>query len=283
MDVQNNSILIPVDFSKQSFVALEQSYNLANYTRSKVILLHVIKESAPLWGLMNFKEKDDFKFKVEKKLQDIAAEVKEKTNSEVKIVVEFGKVVDSILNVARKLNVSFIFMGTSGSTDIRKKIIGSNALRIIKEARRPVITIKGKFHRNGCENIILPIDTTKQTLQKITSAVQFASLFNSKISVISVISTNNKNEIQQAEEKLTEVENKIKSYGIDANHELQVIEGDKSKIANGIIQLSHKLHGDLIIIMTQQEGDIVSFFIGSLAKELIHSSDIPIMSINPKE
>ncbi len=282
MNIQNNSILIPVDFSKQSLIALEQSYNFANYTRSKVILLHVIKESAPLWGLMNFKEKDDFKYKIEKKLQDLSIEVKNKTSCEVKIVVEFGKVVDKILDVARKLNVGYIFMGTSGSPDIRKKIIGSNALRIIKEAKRPVITIKGKFHRNGCKNIILPIDTTKQTLQKISIAIQFASLFNSNISVVSVINNKNKDVINKAEEKLMEVENTIKNYGINASHKLEIVDGDKSKIAKGIINTSHKLQGDLIIIMTQQEGDIISFFIGSLAKELIHFSDIPIMSINPK-
>lgn len=281
MNDSRNSILIPIDFSKQSLIALEQSYNLANYTRSKIILIHVVKESSPLWGLMNFKEKDDFKFKIEKKLQELSKKVQEKTNTDVKIIVEHGKVVDSILYISNKLNVNFIFMGTSGSTDIRKKIIGSNALRIIKEAKCPVVTVKGKFHRDGCKNIILPIDTTKQTLQKIANVVQFASLFNSNVSIISVISTKNQDEIKQTENKIIEVENIIKSYGLNSNHELLVVE-DKSELAKGIIKLSHKLNGDLITIMTQQENDFVSFFIGSLAKELIHSSDIPILSINPK-
>src|SRR5215212_6873757 len=34
-------ILIPIDFSKQSLTAVKQSYNLAKYTHSKLILLHV--------------------------------------------------------------------------------------------------------------------------------------------------------------------------------------------------------------------------------------------------
>ena len=37
----NQSILIPVDFSKQSLVAVGQAYNLARFTKSKIILMHV--------------------------------------------------------------------------------------------------------------------------------------------------------------------------------------------------------------------------------------------------
>ena len=35
---ENSSILIPIDFSKQSLIAIEQSYNLAKFTKSKIIV-----------------------------------------------------------------------------------------------------------------------------------------------------------------------------------------------------------------------------------------------------
>src|SRR3954469_18234455 len=38
-------ILIPIDFSKQSLAAIKQSYNLAKYTHSKLILLHVYENT----------------------------------------------------------------------------------------------------------------------------------------------------------------------------------------------------------------------------------------------
>ena len=37
---ENQSILIPVDFSKQSYIAVKQIYTLAKFTKSKLILLH---------------------------------------------------------------------------------------------------------------------------------------------------------------------------------------------------------------------------------------------------
>ncbi|GAI48842.1 unnamed protein product [marine sediment metagenome] len=56
-------------------------------------------------------------------------------------------------------------------------------------------------------------------------------------------------------------------------------------MAKNLIDFAHKVQGDLIIIMTQQKDAISEYFIGvigSFAKEIIHRSDIPVMSITPK-
>jgi hypothetical protein len=42
---ENSSILIPIDFSKQSLIAIEQSYNLAKFTKSKIIVMHASPNS----------------------------------------------------------------------------------------------------------------------------------------------------------------------------------------------------------------------------------------------
>ena len=42
---ENSSILIPIDFSKQSLIAIEQSYNLAKYTHCKIIVMHASPNS----------------------------------------------------------------------------------------------------------------------------------------------------------------------------------------------------------------------------------------------
>ena len=39
-------ILIPIDFTKQSLLAINQSYNLAKYTHSKLVLLHAYSKKS---------------------------------------------------------------------------------------------------------------------------------------------------------------------------------------------------------------------------------------------
>ena len=54
---------------------------------------------------------------------------------------------------------------------MKQRVVGSNSLRIIRECKCPVITIKGKHHREGCQNIVLPLDLTKETREKVTNAM----------------------------------------------------------------------------------------------------------------
>ena len=42
---ENSSILIPIDFSKQSILAIKQTYNLAKFTKCKLILMHADPKS----------------------------------------------------------------------------------------------------------------------------------------------------------------------------------------------------------------------------------------------
>ena len=74
---------------------------------------------------------------------------------------------EQIIDVAEMLSADLIVMGTNGTPqEVMKRVIGSNAERVVRSAHCPVITIKGKDHKNGCENIILPLDLEKQTKEK---------------------------------------------------------------------------------------------------------------------
>ena len=59
-------------------------------------------------------------------------------------------------------------------------------------------------------------------------------------------------------------------------------EDDKGGMAKSIITFAHKVNADLIAIMTQEENGISDFFLGTLAQNIIFSSDIPVLTINPK-
>ena len=48
MNQATKKILVPVDFSEQSLIALEQSYSLAKKYDAEIMLLHVIEEKGML-------------------------------------------------------------------------------------------------------------------------------------------------------------------------------------------------------------------------------------------
>ncbi len=281
MKQPKKKILVPVDFSSQSYIGLEQAYNLSKINNAQISLLHVINEASPLWSIYSDDEKQTVMDKLRDKMLEFAHKLIKDKDFKLQVLIRKGKLCDTIIRISEEHDFDFIVMGTSTADNIKKKIIGSNALRIVTEAYCPVITIKGKHFRPECNNIILPLDLTKETKEKVTNALHFARLFNAKIFVVSVVSMDDEFILKRLNTQLNQVENFITERGVECSTELIRCK-DKSK-NKCLIDYINEKQGDLIIITThQQPFGIFKYFIGSFAKEIIHGVDIPVMSIVPR-
>jgi len=179
-------------------------------------------------------------------------------------------------------------MGTNDSAErlrLDKNQFGANTSRVIRQSRIPVISINGKHHYNGCRSILLPLDLTKETRQKVTYAIEMAKLFSATIKVLSVLwDKNDKDIINQLQNQLLQVKNFIEEVNIHCQTEIVEIEEGSAGLGSTILDYARKQGDiDLVIIMTQQENRLVEFFIGSAAQQIIRQSEIPVMSIIPKD
>ena len=279
-----NLILVPIDFSEQSLIALSQSYNLARLTRAEITLIYVIDddEFTPLSFFLSSKKenKKALEKNINEKLLKVAEDAAKKSSGvKVSTMVAYGKIYEEISKAARKLKCNFIVMGTNGTTGI-KRFIGSNALRVIREAPCPVITIKGKKHRYGCKLILLPLDLTKETRQKVIKAIDLANHFSSAIRIVSVITTSDEFITNKLKRQMNQVKNFIDERDIVCTAEM--LTGDD--VAESIINYGKKINADLIMIMTQdREIKWTERFIGSSAQEVINGTDIPVLTIHPEK
>ena len=277
MAVLKNHILVPIDFSEQSIIALEQSYNLAKLTMADITLINVIESSHILPFLSKKEEDPSIEKKIIKELEKLALDITKRVGIRVSTLVVRGKVYEEIQKAAKKLKTSFIIMGTNGNTGI-KKFIGSNALRVIRESPCPVITIKGKKHRPSCKNIVLPLDLSKETKEKVNKSIEIAKLYGSTIHLVSVLTTDDEFIVNKLKRQMHQVDEFIREQIVPC-----VIEFiNNEDVGTSVIEYSKKIKADLIMIMTQQEMNWKDLmFISSSAQEVINLSDIPVLSIHP--
>src|ERR1035437_3060080 len=183
-----NEILVPIDFTEQSLIALGQSYNLAKEYNAELVLLYVIDDGNVIPSFMTGKQQTDMKKNIQKKLDALAGDIEKKTGVKVDTMIAKGKPYEKIIEVANMLGAIMIIMGHNSRKKISVRFIGSNALRVVREAECPVITIKGKHHRPGCKNIVLPLDLTKETKDKVRHAIAIAKMgtYQAAIRVVSV-------------------------------------------------------------------------------------------------
>jgi nucleotide-binding universal stress UspA family protein len=281
MSSEKRNIIVPVDFSEQSKIALSQTYNLAKMANADITLLHVIDEALFKSILHLFKNNEEHEAMIREeaisKLEEFAQEARSKSGLVFNCRVEKGKIYETVTAVAEELDAMFIVMGTAGETSIKKKFIGSNAVRVIGDAHCPVITIKGQQHRSGCDVILLPLDLSKETKEKVVKCIEIAKFFQSIVKVITIVTTSDEFLINKMERQMDQVLNFIKDHNVDCSGEF--IKGND--ISDGVLAHAQEINADLIIIMTQQELEWTEYFIGTESQQIINNSEIPVCSIRP--
>lgn len=260
---KKSSVIVPIDSTDQTVVALKQCYNLARYTNSQIVLLHAF-------------ESDETK-EVEY-MQKIADEAEKESGLPVKVEYRRGNVFTETMKLADEMNATLVVLGLTSHMSA-KNIIGNNAFKFIRESKYPVLTIRGKDHRDGCENILLPLDLTKETRQKVDKAIEFAKYFGAAIRILSVFSTKDAEYENRILAYSQQVKNYIKSKGIPCTNKSLAADD----IAKAVVEYGHKIEADLIMIMTKAELNFKEMFVGTTAQKVVDICDIPVLSLRPEQ
>jgi len=276
----NNKIIVPVDFEQQSIIALDYAKYFADLTNAEIILFHVIEESSFLKKIL--KNEDDRK-KIRKDAYNQLEELKKTfgENYNVSLKVDFGKVYDKVEDLADDIEPLFILMGKTEKPSLKKRLLGSNALHTINEADSPVVTIRGdkKPSENDKKDIILPLDLTKPVAEQVTAAIEFAKILKSEIKVITVDTKNSASYDTMLLTKMNKIKKTIENAGIVAS--TKIIDNKKTPITELINEYAVADHAHLMVIMTRDEDKIPQMFLGTNARELIQTSEIPVLSVKP--
>lgn len=282
------TILVPYDFNHQSDLALEQAVNLAKHSNCKILLLYVNETPGFLSSLFSEGRDEEMLEKINDQLDSVAARISLRSGIDTTATLQKGRIYTTINKVAEEIGAKYIVMGTrssDGDDPERKRMLGANTSRIVRSAACPVITISGSTHYEGCRAILLPMDLTKETRQKVGWAIEFAKIYGAKIRAVSALwSVNDAEIVNKLNFQIDQVKDFIEKAGIECEAEIiESPQGEKTHVPAILAYAKEKGDVDLIVVMTQQEFGIVEFFVGSQASEFIRSSEIPVASIVPKE
>jgi nucleotide-binding universal stress UspA family protein len=230
--------------------------------------------------------KKEYEDRFRSELVRIASEASKRSGITINPVISSGKEYDKILKASELLESKFIVMGLNSETiGANKNMIGSVSGRVIRRAKCPVITINNKHSYDGCRSILLPLDLTVETRQKVSNGIEVARLFGSGIKIVSVLVSPGDKAIEaQLRQQLKQAEKVVRDSGVECSAELIHKKEDHKSPACSILGYADEQGDiDLIMIMTQQETGLFELFIGSSAQEIIRRAKVPVMSIIPKE
>ena len=279
-------ILTAIDFSEISDRALRQAHSLAKALEKDLHILHVIEDSGGWFRFVSNEQQQVAEDSIREKMEDLRRRAEKHSGQSATIEVLKGKPYIKILEKAEELNAAFIVMGNRGdvSSKAENHYVGTNASKIARAAPCPVVTVSSKVTCHNLRTILLPLDLTRETRQKVTNAIEIARRFNAGIKVMSALwSKNDQIVIAKLNQIIYQVVTFIRKDGIECSGEI-VESSSAAKSAVPIILKYAEEQGDidLIMIMTQPELGVLDFFISSSALEMLKKSPFPVMSVQPK-
>lgn len=133
-------ILVPVDFSQPSELALSRACTLATTHNATITLCHVGEALNPDWVFDTSLLEREI---IEHAQQSLKTMV-ERYGARLKIKTEmrFGRPVETIVELSQKLKADLIVIGTHGYTGVKHLLLGSVAESIARHATCPVLIVR---------------------------------------------------------------------------------------------------------------------------------------------
>lgn len=277
-----SKILIPVDFSDTSMLAIKHGAFTAQLAKGNVYLLHVINiqffSSEMFLPTVNVSNQMDFEKIAQEKLLQLADQVKKEYGVNVECITKIGSPNREITDIAKEIGATLIVMGTHGYTAMEELVIGSTALKVITKAPCPTMAMNSDADHKGFNKIMLPIDTSAHSRQKVNYAMELAKKFSASVHAVALLDSGEETEKPAMELILHQIDTIAKKEGVSYHHD--VVSKVKNR-ATATVEYSAKIGADLVIIMTDQDAELSGFFLGPYSQQVIHLSKVPVICIRP--
>ncbi len=264
-----NNIIVGFDFSTGSANAVDLTIDIANKWKSDIRLVYVKKEG---------EDETPIREEIERRNAGVTHLLKD---IKLEYVIREGKVSEQLAAQAEEDEALMIVVGTHGMSGFETNWIGKNTYRTITDSPVPVLSVREDFNfRKALENIVIPLDSTTETRQKVPFATRMAKTFGSTIHLLGLYTSDSKDIKGLVNGYVEQVEKYLDKY--EVAHHTEYVDAKKNLTVT-TLEYADQINADLIVIMTEQEKALTSWLIGNYAQQMLHLSKHPILSIRPEQ
>lgn len=274
-------ILVPTDFSKIATNALDEAVNIAKKTNADIVLLHVIEEGSS--DSMNVTaeyvaedpQQQIFMLKLIKSSISKLDEIIAKSSYEgVSFYTELrmGNAFHGITKIIDDHSVDLVVMGTTGSSGIQELLVGSNAEKVVRYAKCPVLTINEKADNTSYDNIVLATGMLEKETELVKMVKEIQKQYNSQIHLLWINTPNNFERDKNTKNGLEKFAQKHDLTNYTTNIYNDVTEEE------GIVCFAADMNADLISMVTHRRTGIAHLIAGSIAEDVVNHSKRPVLT-----
>lgn len=267
-------IIVPVDFSQQSEMALKTAASIAKKFGSEIFVLHMLEMSDALMSYNEQAQHEQSVFLIritEKKFETFLDQPYLK-GVKVTPIIKRYKVFSEVNSVAEKHNVDLIVMGSHGVDGLKEIFVGSNAEKMVRNAKIPVLVIKDEILDFEVRRFVFACDFDLKYLPAFHRAKTLVDKLSAEMILVYV------NTPGDGFLSTKDSFRKINQFLHQAKVSLEVEIYNDYSVQNGILEFSESRHADIIGLPTHGRKGLNHFFMGSIGEDVANHSKMPVMT-----
>ena len=276
------NILVPTDFSDNSWNAIQYALEFFKDTACNFYLLHVTSISnyaggeTPIIPTAQVIEKTLLKqAKIE--LQKLLIKIKElypNTNHTFITLSSYDYFIDAIRNHIDEKNVDFIVMGTKGANGVKRAIIGTNTGDLITKVKCPVLVVPEKANFSIPKEIAFPTDFNIFYQTNILSSISaLAKMYDSSIRILHVA---------KKDEQLTSYQKEnqeyLNDYFMDEKHSFHRV--TNKKIEAGVQCFVESRDINMIVMIAKNLNLFQQILFKPAVEEISYHTEVPFLVLH---
>jgi len=276
------NILVPTDFSENSWNAIKYALNFYKNISCNFYILHVTMVSSytggefPLVPTTDVVEKTFLKQakaslkKLLKKINTIAPNPKHHFYT----LSSYNFFIDAIKSQVEEKEIDIIVMGTKGASGLNEVIVGSNTGDVILKVKCPVLIVPEDTVYRVPKEIAFPTDYNIFYQPKILNSItEIAKMHKSYIRILHIAK---KNEIATP----FQIENKefLNNFFKDEKHSFHRV--TNNKIENGVQCFVESRDIDIIIMVAKNLNLFQRILFKPTVQEISYHTEIPFLVLH---
>ncbi|MFQ6089059.1 MAG: universal stress protein [Candidatus Methanofastidiosia archaeon] len=263
-------ILVGVEKSLESHLALRYAVNLAKILEAKLVVLYAVEDLYvhSIWGSVIGERVNG----IEHEQQKILVNLKMlESRFEVPIVGKqvHGHPAMEILKEADKGGYDLIVVGSHGMPAMIEFLLGEVSSKVLHHAKIPVIVVK---RERNLERILMCTEGSRYAENAMKFTSEIAKKARSKVTVLCVIPNKREEYLKSAKEILKKGKELLKKRGVKAKTKVRVGEP-----AEQILLEAREGEYHLIVMGYKGKSEVFEFLLGDVASKVIHHSLRPTL------
>jgi len=267
------TLLVPTDFSNNANNAVKYANEFAQFTNSKILLLHAYMPLVGQYSIIPGIVAEDIAIErnnSQKKLEKLRSKLLQAKNVGV---VKIGDPIEEIIKTADEKKTQLIIMGTHGSSGLKRVLFGSNTSNVISKSKVPVLAIPQRYRFKKIETIVYASDL-KNTINELKHIIPIAKQLDATIEILNLDYSFDENDKKKLiiEKKIKTLSyKKIKLIAQKATLEKTMIGQLKSYLV--------KRKPQILVMFPENRAWYDKILLSSKTEELSNQLKLPLLSI----